>query len=115
MGVYKRARGTLVREEAGTDEREAERLLSRRRTEVAEGTYAPDLPGGRARVALSDYAAAFFKDRTTRSVADEEACYRLHVAPHLGKACLDELSPQRVAAWVEVLKASGALAPKSIL
>lgn len=126
MGVYKRQRkdrvdywisfqvdGQQVRERAGTDKREAERLLARRRREVAEGTYDPDARTGQVPT-LRSFAARYFEDRTVRSVDDEKARFRLHIEPALGRRRLDTITPQMVASWIDDMKAEGELAAKSI-
>ena len=126
MGVYKRQRaggpvywisfqheGKQRREPVGTDKREAERMLARRRREVADGTYDPNRERERA-PALRTYARRFLEGRTIRSARDEEAIFRLHIDPPLGDLPLDEITPQVVAAWIGDMREAGAISAKTI-
>lgn len=107
--------GERFRERAGTDKREAERFLARREREVREG-ITESRPNGRAPT-LRRFAEGFFESRaarSVRSVADEQARFRLHVDPKLGRLRVDEITPKIVAAWVEEMKLEGQLSAKSI-
>ncbi len=108
--------GAIRQELAGTDLREAARLLAQRRKEVEGGTYAP---GGAstAQTTLATFAAAWLaerRDRGVRSVRDDEIRWRLHIEPSLGKVRLGDLRPQQVAAWIEDLRRKGTLGAKTI-
>lgn len=101
-------------EPAGTVLREAIQQRARRLAEVEAGTYGTGeiAPGA----SLDELAARFFaaaRRKGRRSVDDDEARYRLHIAPHFGEQAIGELRPAHVAAWLEDL-AGGHLSPKSV-
>ena len=126
-GIHKRARangkfvyqisfmvdGKQKQELAGSDRREAERLRARRVREVEEGTYCAN--GSKSdSVSLGVFAIEFFKERKTRTVGDEEACYRNHVAPRFARSSLADITARDVASWVQDLLDAGELSPKTI-
>jgi integrase len=125
-GVYARARagrtdywitfqvdGRRVRECAGTDQREAVRLRARRLREVEAGTYRAAGASAES-VSLGVFALEFFAGRKTRSLTDEQACYRNHVAPRFAESYLEDITAREVASWVQDLLDAGQLSPKTI-
>jgi integrase len=61
---------------------------------------------------VAHWTKQFFDRRTNWNKSNEEAAYRDHVAPTLGRMRIDEVRPHHVKAWVRALCAKG-LAPKT--
>lgn len=91
-----------VREPAGSDAREAARLLARRRREIAEGTWRPaNAPSSTS--TLEVYAARWLAGRVRSGVSgvrDEAQRLRDYVLPALGRRALADVTRGDVKALV---------------
>lgn len=126
MGVFERKRksgvtyyvsfidqtGKLRQERAGSDKGAARRLLTKRKREVADGTYAPEFKT--ARVTLRAYAASWGEKRTTKTANDDRSRLRDHVLPILGDLALEDIQPRHAKVLVDALKKKPDIGPKTI-
>jgi integrase len=95
-----------VREPAAKDQREAERLLARRRKEIRDGTWRP-ASATQLGSTLATYVAAWTDKRVKAGVKgarDELQRLRDHVLPKLGGKALGDISRNDVLALVDGLK-----------
>lgn len=109
-----------VWERAGLVEREAQRLLTRRRREVKEGTYLPAKE--KKATSFGQYARQWVENRATRTREDDERWIYDYVLPlkWLDELSLVDLAPKHMAKLVEDLKSTKGkrtgkpLSPKSV-
>ena len=96
---------TGQREQAEKWVRERERDVERERK--ALGSATGDLT-------VSAYAETWLKRRNTATVGDDRNRITKHALPLIGHLLLTEVRPRHLRDLIEVIKASGALAPKTI-
>ncbi|MGH3430113.1 MAG: tyrosine-type recombinase/integrase, partial [Mycobacteriales bacterium] len=98
--------GKKVWERAGTDRREAVRLEKRRRTEIATGTYQPQVNSSATTV--SQFAKDWLAARRNRTADDDRARIRMHVLSRvwLADMSIEDVRPRHIKQLVEELNAS---------
>lgn len=108
------ANGKRIFEPAGSDKREAERLLRERKKAVVDGTWSPARPTIEMPT-LAEFAEGWLERRAhLKTVGDDRARLRDHVLPVLGSMNLDELRPRHVQELFREIMRDKGLAPRTI-
>jgi integrase len=107
--------GKRVWERAGKDRREAERLESRRLSEVRAGTYQPE--GQRRATTFKQWGEGWAERRNNRSAADDVSRLDRFVftRPWLADLPIADLRPRHIVRLVEELKATTSDATEAVL
>lgn len=107
--------GGTVWERSGRSRRECEELEARRKREVANGTYSPELPRG-SRTTVETWFTWFFKTRRTRSLENEIGLIENHVLsrPWIANTRLADVEPRTCLKLVDEIKGDGRIGSKSV-
>src|SRR3712207_3067071 len=88
--------------------READRFLTRVKSEVAAGNHVPDREARTVDEAYDLLIAALESDGAARSTVENyKTYYGGHVKPYMGKRLLPKVHPADVGDWLETLKKEG--------
>jgi len=111
--VYKKPNGKWKWEVAGRLKKNAESLLRRRETEIAEGTY-NERP---TEILFAEYyeqwAGSKRKSLKPSTQVSIECSFRLHILPFFGKRYLSDIKPIVIQEWVNTLSGKN-LAPATV-